>query len=182
VDVIRLLVARHGNTFESYDRAQATQLGEYLRANHFHPDVIYTSTLLRTIQTAELAFPNEAHQPLSQFDEIDYGIDENQLEDDVVARIGQDALNAWNHEAIVPAGWHVDTNNIIAQWSDFLTQVVTSDHRNVCVITSNGIARFLPFALGNQVLPFDTLKLNTGAFALLTYTSHWEIVEWNVRP
>jgi 2,3-bisphosphoglycerate-dependent phosphoglycerate mutase len=130
---ITLLVARHGNTFGPGDvvvrlgltdvplvdsgLAQGRNLGFYLKENNLIPDVIFASKLKRTIQTAEQAqsmmqttFPI---QTLSMFNEIDYGPDENQPEDKVVARIGLEALKAWDSSAIVPKGWKVDPQKII---------------------------------------------------------------------
>src|SRR5579862_7485718 len=102
-----LLIARHGNTFGPGDTVrrvgitdlplsdsglqQGRNLGVYLRQNQLIPDVIFTSTLKRTLQTAEQAqLTMQTHvpvHPLMIFNEIDYGPDENQPEEYVVARV-----------------------------------------------------------------------------------------------
>ncbi|WP_242604803.1 phosphoglycerate mutase family protein [Fluoribacter gormanii] len=124
----RLLVARHGNTFAPGDIIrrvgttdlplvdsglnQGRMLGNYLKNNELIPDVIFTSKLKRAIQTAEQAQStmgtNLPIKTLAIFNEIDYGPDENQPEEDVVARLGKEAINAWETHAIVPEGWNVD--------------------------------------------------------------------------
>lgn len=159
----RLLVARHGNTFAPGDVVrrvgttdlslvasglnQGRLLGVYLKQQHLIPDVIFTSKLKRAIQTAEQAqltmgsdLPIET---LSIFNEIDYGPDENQPEENVIARIGKDAMSAWETQAIVPQGWSVDPDTLIKNWLDFSIHLRTNYMGKTClVITSNGVARF----------------------------------------
>ena len=106
----KLIIARHGNTFGPEDtptrvgactdlplvesgRAQAQKLGTYLKDNDLIPEITYSSQLKRTIETATIAlkqtsFPQPVF-PLDIFNEIDYGVDENQTEDKVITRIGE---------------------------------------------------------------------------------------------
>lgn len=202
-----LIIVRHGNTFGPGDiptrvgartdlplvekgRKQAEAIGHYLRDNRLIPDVVYTSHLKRTIETAEIAIKasgvtNHAYQ-LDIFNEIDYGPDENKTEDDVIARIGKQALCDWDDHAIVPEGWRVEPTDIIHNWHNFSDQVCAhDDNETVVVVTSNGIARFAPhitgdfdgFALNNK------LKLSTGALAILKYQQgRWHVEGWNIRP
>ena len=87
----RLLIARHGNTFAAGEIVrrvgttdlplvesgllQGFALGTYLRQEQLIPDVIFTSTLQRTIQTAEQAQKAMGTQlpmeRLSIFNELD---------------------------------------------------------------------------------------------------------------
>ena len=89
-------------------------------------------------------------QALAMFNEIDYGPDENQPEAAVIARLGQDALFAWDHHAKVPSGWKVDPAVLIAHWQQFAA-IVVRDHagKTVLVISSNGIIRFSPHLTGD---------------------------------
>ena len=199
----QLIIARHGNTFlpgETPTRVgqrtdlplvtsgiqQALAIGEYFKTHHIYPDVIYTSTLKRTQQTAAYACPNLLITPLSCFDEIDYGPDENKPESEVIARIGQAALDAWNTEAIVPSGWQVNPDKIIKDWFNF-SQMIQEKHaaQTVFVVTSNGIARFAPYLTDD----FETsckhhdIKLKTGALCRMQHTNAaWQITAWNIRP
>ncbi len=202
-----LLIARHGNTFSPGDTItrvgartdmplspsgleQGQKLGLYLRDKNLLPDVVYTSALLRARQTAEQAFAAAGVSlktnvdPL--FNEIDYGIDENRPEAEVVARLGADALKAWDDEAVVPDGWKVDVRAIIDGWLSF-GKKVASEHagKKVLVVTSNGIARFAPHLTGDFAgfRMHHKLKISTGAFCLFSHDGGaWSVESWNVKP
>ncbi|MBI5447939.1 MAG: histidine phosphatase family protein [Gammaproteobacteria bacterium] len=206
--VTTLLIARHGNTFgpdETVRRVGLTDLplvesgllqghalGAYLKKNQLIPDVIFTSTLKRTLQTAEQAqLAMQTHlplQPLKIFNEIDYGIDENKPETAVIARLGQAALQAWETQAHVPTGWQVNPEEIIQHWQDFSTQL-TQDYRGkiILVITSNGIARFAPYLTGDfaSFSAQHSIKIATGGLCLFEKTltdSAWRCLQWNIKP
>jgi 2,3-bisphosphoglycerate-dependent phosphoglycerate mutase len=204
----RLLIARHGNTFNPTEEPrrvgvtdlplvesgllQGRQLGAYLKQNQTIPDVIFTSTLQRTIQTAQAAqammHTNLPMVPLASFDEIDYGIDENQLESAVLARLGKQALEAWDRDAIVPSGWLVDPKAIIQQWQDFAKGLNEQyPGKTILVVTSNGIARFAPYLTGDfaTFCKQHTIKLATGGLCLFEYAKAgalWHCLDWNIRP
>ena len=202
-----LIIARHGNTFGPDDtptrvgartdlplvekgEEQAEKLGLYLKENRLIPDVVYTSNLQRTIDTARIAIKKSGvTNPLFQldiFNEIDYGPDENKPEKDVIARIGEDALKVWDEEAIVPDGWDADPDQIIKNWHDFADQIrAHDDEETVLVVTSNGIARFAPY-LTNDFEGFKNqhrLKLSTGALGIMKHTTFgWRVEGWNIKP
>ena len=204
-----LLIARHGNTFASGDVItrvgartdlplvpsgieQGLRLGAYLKSNNLTPDIVYTSRLMRTKQTALYALENigvsRTINESSLFDEIDYGVDENKPEDDVIARIGKEALKAWDEHAEVPNGWHINVQEIINGWLEF-GEKVHSDHigKTVLVVTSNGIARFAPYLTGNfeSFKKQHKIKLSTGAlchFVNNSASKEWEVVGWNIKP
>jgi probable phosphoglycerate mutase len=202
-----LIIARHGNTFESGEtprrvgartdlpltetgREQARAIGRYLRDHNLVPDVAYASTLRRTIDTADLAVRESGlKQPvfsLAIFDEIDYGPDEDKNEDAVIDRIGADALKKWDEHGIVPDGWRADPQAIIDNWHGFARQITEhGDGETVLAVTSNGIARFAPYITGD----FEgfrekyKLKIATGALCILHHDGDgWHVRDWNVRP
>ena len=202
-----LIIARHGNTFGPDDtptrvgartdlpivesgQEQARKIGQYLRENRLIPDVVYTSNLSRTIETAEIAIKesgvsNPTYQ-LDIFNEIDYGPDENKTEDEVIARIGAQAIKDWDEKAIVPDGWIVDPDEITENWHKFGEQIrAFDDNETILVVTSNGIARFAPHITGD----FDSfaaehkIKLATGALAIFEYIDgKWTVKSWNLKP
>lgn len=204
----RLLIARHGNTFAPGDVVrrvgttdlplvesglqQGRLLGAYLKSHDLIPDVIFSSKLQRAIQTAEQAQSQmDTHLPietLSIFNEIDYGPDENQPEEIVVARVGKEVLSAWEAQAVVPSGWDVDPNQIIKNWFDFAARIRTEHAGKTClVVTSNGIARFAPYLTGDfQAFSAQHgIKIATGAVCLFESKSsneQWDCLAWNVRP
>lgn len=199
-----LIVARHGNTFESGEiprrvgartdmnltakgLEQGKNLGTHLKSENLLPQFIYTSHLKRTIQTAQEIMTASGLSLTPQasdiFNEIDYGPDENKTEEDVIARIGADAIKNWENQGTLPHGWSPDTNAIIENWKNFADHI-TTNHPNdtVLVVTSNGIARFA-LNLAPNGSDFD-LKLATGAYGILEHSPQtgWVIREWNIRP
>lgn len=197
----RLIIARHGNTFGPADiptrvgartdlslvesgQKQARALGQYLKAHNLVPDLILTSQLKRTKEMAEIAkaemgLPIETH-PLAIFNEVDYGPDENKTEEDVIARIGQDAIQQWDKHAIVPDGWKVDPEEIKRNWTNFANGLEAGS--TTLVITSNGIARFVPHIASNPEAA-ASLKISTGALCILERNeTNWVIKGWNIKP
>ena len=197
----RLFIVRHGNTFGPRDaprrvgartdiplvpsgQAQAMALGKYFADMGISFSRALSGPLIRTRQTAELILAASARPcPLEIVDflsEIDHGPDENALEEDVIARIGHEAVVDWDERAKAPDGWVVDHERRIAAWRDFLAESGTG---NVLVVTSNGAARFALLAAGT-LLQGCTLKLRTGAFGEIVQrgASATSIVSWDQRP
>ncbi|MAE52227.1 MAG: phosphoglycerate mutase [Micavibrio sp.] len=203
-----LIIARHGNTFGPGDtptrvgkntdlplvekgEEQARALGRYLATHRMIPDVVYSSNLQRTLQTAKIAIKaSKITNPVFQldiFDEVDYGPDENKPEDEVIARIGKQAIQDWDERAIVPQGWKINPDEVIQNWRLFAEQICAhNDNETVLVVTSNGIARFAPYITGNfeQFRAKHALKLSTGSVGILKhdFDSGWRVDSWNVKP
>ncbi|MCB1530871.1 MAG: histidine phosphatase family protein [Rhodospirillales bacterium] len=202
-----LIIARHGNTFGPGDtptrvgartdlplvesgRKQARAIGKFLKDNRMIPDVVYASELARAQETAKIAIRESGITnpvfTLDIFNEIDYGPDENKPEEDVIARIGKDALKDWNEKAIVPEGWKADPDRIIRHWIDFADQVKAhDDNETVLVVTSNGIARFAPHITGDfeGFIQNHGIKISTGALCIFNFKDgNWIVREWNLRP
>lgn len=204
----RLLIARHGNTFGPGDIVrrvgttdlplvesglnQGKMLGSYLKENQLLPNAIFTSKLQRAIQTAEQAQhimqTNHLINTLSIFNEIDYGPDENQTEEQVINRLGVEALAAWETHAAVPNGWNLDPQEIIKNWQNFATQLAQDySGKIILVVTSNGIARFAPYLTGNFAAfsAQHSIKIATGALCIFEHESlskTWNCLRWNIRP
>ena len=203
----RLIIARHGNTFEKgqtptrvgartdlplVETERGTNVGLYLKKAGLLPEAVFAAPLKRTTQTAELAVKameiDMSVIPEHSFTEIDYGPDENKTEDEVIARIGQEAIDLWNKEAIVPNGWIVNPEGIINDWQKFADKVENQYRgKNVLVVSSNGIIRFAPYLTGD----FDgfcrehDIKVGTGCVCIFekedTDTS-WRCTAWNLKP
>ena len=201
-----IYIVRHGNTFDKGDtvtrvgartdlplsssgQVQADRLGAY-----FHSLVpggfgaAYCSELQRTRQTAETILKAYGDQPslhvLDFLREVDYGPDENQPEDQVIARIGEAALKAWDEDALPPPGWDVVPDDIIAEWASLLNTLSgPPSYPPTLIVTSNGIARFvLDVVLKFQCEP-NSIKLKTGAYGhIRTGPEGATLVAWNVRP
>lgn len=197
----RLFVVRHGNTFDKGDtvtrvgartdlplsvsgQEQAQKLAAHFAGTRF--DAALCSVLTRTRQTARAILSERTDSPallVAVFlTEIDYGPDENQPEDIVAARLGP-ALEAWDRDGTPPPGWLVDPEAIRAGWRGLLARVASlPETANALVVTSNGIARFLPDVVDKVPGEIDR-KLKTGAWGELLVTgSGSELLSWNQRP
>ena len=107
-EVTRLIVVRHGNTFNTGDvicrvgsatdipltetgMKQAYAAGEMIAELGFVPEVIFHAPLQRTCQSAvgvAASFPDVKLEEAEFLSELDYGNDDGKPEDEVVLRIG----------------------------------------------------------------------------------------------
>lgn len=182
---MRAIIVRHGDTFAPHEpprrigartdlplvesgRQQAQALAEHFAGVRF--DRCLTSPLLRTRETAAIVAPYLTPEPTEWLREIDHGPDEDQLEEDVLARIGAPALEAWERDALPPRDWIVDAPARIAAWRAFFA----ATNEMVLLVTSNGAARFALMALG-----VSPAKLRTGAYGKI---ADGRIEAWNIRP
>ena len=128
-----LFILRHGNTFDPGDvvtrvgartdlalsasgRAQAEAVAAHFAGRGLRFQRIFAAPLKRTAMTAGIvraAIDGPVAEALDFLTEIDYGPDENQPEEIVVARIGEAALAAWEKDAVPPPGWRVDPAALI---------------------------------------------------------------------
>ncbi|AGH97475.1 histidine phosphatase family protein [Micavibrio aeruginosavorus] len=202
-----LIIARHGNTFESGEpprrvgcrtdlpltakgEDQARAIGHYIATNAYTPDVVFTSTLQRTMRTGALALEtaqvNTPSSTLSFLNEIDYGPDENQTEDHVIARLGEAALQDWEKNGVMPADWSPRPATIIDGWTTFATDMIhTRPGQCVMVVTSNGIARFAQHLCPDpdSLARAHGLKMATGALSIFVHDGEqWTLEGWNIRP
>lgn len=155
---LRLIIARHGNTFESgetprrvgggrtdlpltaHGRDQARSLGRDLSTKFGPIDKIYAAPLLRTTQTAEIAAsemassdiaPPPAIETLDFLREIDHGPDENKSDAEIADRLGPQALKLWDTELTMPADWAPRPVEILKSWQLFLNRVI-QDYEDAC--------------------------------------------------
>ena len=199
-------IVRHGNTFDKGDTitrvgartdlplSVSGQTQAEALALHFMAVVpmgfsaAYCSALQRTRQTAEAILAVCGTRPtletLDFLREVDYGVDENQPEDVVIARIGEAALAAWDKDAVPPPGWDVDPEAIKGAWRDLLQSIASMDaDKPALIVTSNGIARFVLDAITDFETQPESIKLKTGAYGRIsTRDDAITLVSWNVRP
>lgn len=199
----RLLIVRHGNTFAPGQQvrrigarsdlplvdsgiAQARALGAWLGAAYPPAAGVLCGPLQRTRATARLLIKAAGLKGkpdvVAWLNEIDHGPDENRPEEDVVARVGDHALQAWERCGEVPCGWSPSKEDQIARWR----QGVATLHAGTWIfVTSNGCARFAALALTPSTSP-SRLKLRTGSFGELVSKAGggdgFTLVKWDVRP
>lgn len=198
-----ILIARHGNTFDTGDtitrvglktdlalsisgKEQAMKLGLYLKSHHPSLGTVFTSELIRTIQTAEIAlasYPRSLSiKQCSLFNEIDYGVDENKPEEEVIARLGATSIAKWDNEGILPNGWHLDIDKLKESLSLFLQSQAREKSPSSLIITSNGIARFFPMLSEVESNNLLTLKMPTGSLSRLVLKGKsWQIDFWGKK-
>ncbi|BAV64695.1 histidine phosphatase family protein [Sphingobium cloacae] len=194
----RIFIVRHGNTFESgaqarrigagtdiplvaSGRVQADRLGAWFAGQSIAIRHIFSGPLQRARETAERiggTLGKSVDAFLPWLNEIDHGPDEGLPETEVLARIGADAIAAWDEQAIAPRHWRVDAEERIAAWRTYFAE--EGEGADI-LVTSNGAARFALVALG---LPLASLKLRTGAFGELTIEAGGQIDlrRWDFRP
>lgn len=201
-----ITIVRHGNTFAPGEpprrvgartdlalvesgRAQASAVGRAFADKGMRFARILCSPLRRTRETAALILAalggdQPAVEPCAWLAEIDHGPDENALEADVIARIGADALAAWDERGIAPPGWTVDAEARIAAWRGFLAGQRAPHAGDALLVTSNGAARFALLAdaaLADSAA--GSFKLRTGAWGRIVLDGDaTRLAEWDVRP
>lgn len=182
----RMVIVRHGDTFAPGEtprrigartdlplvasgRAQAVALAAEFAERELTFDRVLCSPLRRTRETAGIIAPGRI-EAVGWLREIDHGPDENRTEEEVLARIGRDALDAWQRAATPPPGWQVDAEERLAAWRTIMSDA----RRSILLVTSNGAARFALLALG---LPPG--KIRTGAYGVI---EDGRLVCWDRRP
>lgn len=106
----RLVVVRHGNTFEDGEtprrigartdiplvqkgRAISVAAAAFVKNMGIHPDRIFAAPLLRSMETAEIISREIGFvgpvSPAREFVEVDYGPDENKTDDELKERLGR---------------------------------------------------------------------------------------------
>ncbi|BBN83203.1 hypothetical protein PA25_31880 [Pseudoalteromonas sp. A25] len=208
----RLIVVRHGNTFlptdtptrvgartdlDLVEQTKSTSVGHYLRDNHLSPDVVYAGPLKRHQQTAQLICEvlnlDVTAIKLDEFlNEIDYGPDENQVEEMVMKRLGggdialgKQVIERWNRDAQVPEGWLVNPDALRMGWRSFAQNLLTNQaDKTTLMVSSNGIMRF-SHVIDSQ-FGFSNLKVPTGGICIFENmtgkVSDWRCVEWGLTP
>lgn len=198
-----LAIVRHGNTFADGEaprrigartdlplvasgHAQAQRLGAWFASEGWRFDRILCAPLQRAQATAEAIRAAQADPPAIETSpllaEIDHGPDESRADSEVLARIGADALAAWDRQGVAPTGWIVDREARIAGWRHLFAAVSGT----VLLVTSNGAARLALLAdpaLAAQAQALPSLKLRTGAFGVVRITDAGLRVDaWDQRP
>lgn len=220
----RLIIVRHGNTFTKdqtptrvggrtdlplVETERAEAVAHWLERNALIPDTFYAAPLKRTFSTAKiiagtLGLSTTIHT-IDSFKEIDYGLDENKTEDEVLLRLGlayaeanglgkqsdevlksfgKNIIDEWDNNATIPDGWKVDINAIISAWKVFANAIAEESTTLLC--TSNGIIRFAPYLLDEPYDDFCSehkIKVATGSISIFEFLDDkWKCKRWNIQP
>jgi probable phosphoglycerate mutase len=202
VDLI-VTIVRHGNTFDAGQQIrrigartdlplvasgldQADALGMKFAEQGLTFDRALAAPLQRTRATIDRILAHQPQapviEPVDWLTEIDHGPDEGQIDSQVVARIGHDALAAWDREARAPDSWIVDAGRRIEGWRGLWK----GGRGRVLIVTSNGAARFALLSddgLRSQASGLPSLKLRTGAYgSIARVQSELRLIAWDQRP
>lgn len=207
---MRLLLARHGNTFGPGDKVvmagssndlplvqrggeQAEALGKYLLAQNLVPTVVCAGPLRRQHRTAEIimecsGIPGE---PLKddRLNEVNYGPWTGLSDDEVIEKFGKNAIENWQKQSQFPENWPEQESDVRQRVSDFANDLLKNwieDENTVLAVSSNGVLRyFLTLAKGafEKAVEDGTFKVKTGHLCQMSYTNGaWSVDFWNKNP
>lgn len=206
-----LILARHGNTFQSGEPAyyvgsqhdlplvpfgilQAQSIGQTLLEEHCHLAAVYTGPLQRMRTTAQQALL-AMHCPLQavidpRLDELDYGLWSGLTSEEVRARFGDGEYESWEHQSQWPLSgkWSESAEAVTARITDFAQDLVQrhAHQDKILVVASNGCLRyFLKLVSGafEEKIAQRQLKIGTGHVCQLQYHQNiWSLDYWNRAP
>lgn len=203
---MKIILARHGNTFGENDkvvwaglkedfplvkkgREQAEVLGNSLLKSNLKVKKIYSAELKRTRETATIVQEICGIQNIvidNRLNEIDYGSWGGLSTDEIIARGGKEALELWDKKSIFPvaAGWQPEEAKIIKDITDFY-QDLKQQNETVLVVSSNGRLRyFLKLIAGafEMRVKNQAFKIKTGNVCLLDTEPELRVIFWNEKP
>lgn len=199
----RLVIVRHGNTFEAGEPprrigartdlpltaagvAQAEALGRHFATNGVRFDRVLSGELKRTRRTAEVIAGGRPIETAAFLTEIDHGPDEGQLETAVIARLGNEAITLWETQWVAPEDWEVGAQWRLLAWREFVERVAEElPDGTILLVTSNGAARFALAALGLK--PGENragVKFRTGSYGVVQVGNgaDFRLLGWDIRP
>lgn len=211
-DAVRLLIVRHGNTFEAGETAyqvgaktdlaltkkgleQAESFAIYLKSRKINPQLIICGSLKRQIETAEILqthFPEAILQKQEMaLDEIDYGVWEG-LTADAIEKQWPEEYKSWNERAVWPEGIFVENHAFyLERLEKWIQKMAGSEEKVVLAVSSNGLLRmlleFVP-PLWKSILSESRMKnykVATGNYCDLSLHKTLPLLrirDWNMKP
>ena len=138
------------------------------------------------IVTQHLGLPDATVD--SRLDEIDYGEWSGLSDIEVVKRYGRPALQAWREYGVAPAemGWKPDAEQVRAELESLVSELESSAHDAVLLITSNGRLRYsLELVEGalERAIAGRGFSMRTGRCGRIDVDAGGrELRYWNVDP
>lgn len=209
---MRLLLSRHGNTFNPGDRIywvgsgenpplvekgreQADALGRVL-AEAGTPAAVYSGPLKRCVEYGEIVNKHFSEPPSISVDdrlnELDYGGWSGLTDDEVAERFGQDSLDGWNKRCQWPdrGAWGRSPEAVFQEVRSFVAELEGKfggkENALVLAITSNGVLRYFLKLAGREFenrVAGGTFKVATGRICLLDLRDDDVRVDlWDAAP
>ncbi len=203
---MRLILARHGNTFEagetpvwvgaredypltSKGEDQSRAIGAALKHAGIVPARVIAGPLKRTREGARLAAAecgfDGAVEINARLKELDYGLWGGRSDAEIAAEWGADAIEAWRERSIVPegAGWTPSPAEAVANAGAVLEDVRAHGRGDMLLISSNGILRYFHTLIAGAGAPPEDAKVKTGHMgAARLEGGAWRLVFWNQPP
>lgn len=208
---MELILARHGNTFETGENPtwvgcnndlpltkegieQAKNLALFLKRTNVTLNAVYCGPLQRTLVYAKTII-NELQinsQPIVdlRLNEIDYGKWSGLTSAQIQEQLGREELEAWEKYSKWPteSGWKSSEAIVTAEIKSFAEDLIKKyqSDAKILAISSNGRLRYFLKLISNE---FETrvknqnLKIATGNFCKINYNNNqWHLEFWNVKP
>ena len=174
---MELILARHGNTFNTGDKIvwvgrtedfpltqtgeeQARKVAEFVRTKRISK--IYCAPLKRTRRFAEIIAKDlNLSAPIldERLLEVDYGAWAGKSDDEIIALGLESELEAWKNNAVWPKSWGTTKEEIAKAINSFYQDVVNANSDNaILAISSNGCLRF--FLQELDEIPEEIKKTN----------------------
>ena len=208
---MKLILARHGNTFDTGQKVvwvggaenmplvaggvtQAQLLGQALKTVGFKMDRLLCSELKRTKDYAQLLAKEmgSTKQPEVRLDlnEIDYGSWGGLSTDEILAKDprAKEALEKWEKESVWPeiSPWKPGERVMSAQVRNLAEELLARNAGDSVLVSSNGVLRyFLKLVPGEweRRVSLHDFKMKTGNSGVLEYVQgRWKILGWNLSP
>jgi len=203
---MRLILARHGNTFEagetpvwvgaredypltSKGEDQSRAIGAALNYAGILPARIIAGPLKRTREGAALAARACGFGGVVEIDErlkeIDYGVWGGRSDADIAKEWGARAIEAWRERSVVPegAGWTPGPQTIEAHAKAVLDALAARPGGDVLMISSNGVLRYFHALIAGAGARPEEAKVKTGHMGAARLTAGtWALDFWNLPP
>lgn len=208
---MKIILSRHGNTFESNTPAtwvgcnndlplvaagveQANTLAKALKQSGVAPKAIYCGPLQRTLNYAQIIIQKLQInlKPIidNRLNELDYGLWSGLTNQQIREKFGTEELENWEKFCQWPVNrhWSNSESFVRTEALAFAADLVKlhKPDDTIIVISSNGKLRYflnlIPGAFETHVAAMST-KVKTGNICGLTYADNqWELNYWDQAP
>lgn len=206
---MKLILARHGNTFGPNDKVcwvgsqndlplVESGLAQAARAAAVLKDVplaaIYFAPLKRTRQFAEIvaeaSSPPPSLIPDARLTELDYGLWSGLSDKEIVEKFGEEALRAWVDRSIWPENckWSSSEATVTREVKEFVHEIAERypNNAHVLVVSSNGRLRYFLKVVETEFerrVQNHSFKVATGKVCLLDVDNGSSSLRlWNEQP
>ncbi len=174
-----IYLIRHGETEHNRDRRYQGQIdvplskegkAGLMRAG-FEPGIVYVSGLVRTLQTAELLFPEAEYRSVPGLNEMDFGLFDGRS----AAELERDpAYREWvdnNCESACPDGEDMAgfVKRVSSAFEEVIAECLLQKRKEAVIVTHGGTIMALASALARPVRGFYDWITRNGAGYLFEY-------------